>query len=90
MRFDGPQVSDAFGSLLTKGVTIEFLWNLVKCCKHARLRCRSNVALNAWLRRCFPNFKFEQVEKQGRDGKPYFGLKIVGTEGSIMDEDNEE
>ena len=56
---------------------IQKMWTLVKFAKHVRGRCRSNAALNNYLGRMFPAFRFEQVTKVREDGSSYPGLRIT-------------
>ena len=78
IKFAGKEVQEewlkAFGTSVT---TEQQMWVLVKLFKHARGRCRSNVAMNNWLKDCFPNFRFSQVEKTKENGEKYPGLEIT-------------
>jgi len=79
INFDNPKVGTEFEEAFGKpasSLTLRQLWWLVKFGKHVRGRCRSNAALNNYLRRNFPHAKFEEVTKTNATGERYPGLEI--------------
>jgi hypothetical protein len=87
MRFEGTQLQkefdEAFAKLgrLNKEIEISDLsprqlWWLTKFAKHVRLRCRNNAAFNNYMNRSFPHAKFQEVQKERKDGTKYMGLQI--------------
>lgn len=79
MDFDGEEVrkeyKEAFG-VETKTLTEAQLWWMVKVIKHCRGRCRSNAALNNYLKRNFDHAMFTTVDKINEKGEHYDGLVI--------------
>ena len=61
----------------TNSGLLQRAWMLVLLAKHARLRMRSNSALNNWFSSVFPELRFEQVQKTDRHGRSYLGLQIT-------------
>ena len=78
IKFAGNQVAEewleAFGFPITE-ISERGMWILVKLFKHARGRCRSNAAMNNWLRESFTGHQFKEVPKIV-DGESYKGLEI--------------
>lgn len=78
--FDDPEVSqqfeEAFGKPISE-LTVIQMWWMVKFAKHVRGRCRSNTALNNYLRRNFKHLDFTEVEKiNEKTGEKYDSLEI--------------
>lgn len=92
MRFDGENVRKEFEESFGGDFewTVRKLWWLVKAIKHCRMRCRNNNALNNWLNRNFPNFRFEQVTKTRQDGSTYPGLQITDRNTNETSEEEED
>ena len=70
MRFESEQVKTdfeaAFGMKL-EDITPQMARFLVCFSKHVRGRCRSNAALNNYLKRSFPELLFTEVTKEYKD-----------------------
>ena len=84
INFDGNQLSTEFLEVFGKPVaeiSVRQMWWLVKFGKHIRGRCRSNAALNNFLRRNFPHLQFREVDKTAPDGRHYQGLVINDVDG---------
>ena len=80
IKFASKQVAEewkeAFGFPITD-ISERGMWVLVKLFKHARGRCRSNTAMNNWLRDAFTGHQFNEIDKvDERTGKSYKGLEI--------------
>ena len=78
-NFDGADLTKQFEQAFGKPVsslTLDQIWWLVKFGKHIRGRCRSNAALNNYLKRNFAHATFREVTKEGPRG-PYTGLAVA-------------
>lgn len=71
------QICEAFG-IKPEQLTPSQIFLLVRIAKHCRLRCRSNAALNNWLKKGFPALKITTVEMQSkfRYNEVYNALRI--------------
>jgi hypothetical protein len=89
-RFDGPKEQKELASVLKPDLTIHDVWTLVKFGKHIRRSCRNNAALNPYLSRMFPGFRFEAIPKVAPSGKAYMGLRIVDKTTGLVTEDDDD
>lgn len=94
MRFDGSEVAamfqEAFGKPIQSLTPTQMRW-IVNLAKHCRGRCRSNAALNSYLKRNFSHLRFDQVPvtKLIRGVEQTFDvLKISDKTGKVVAEEN--
>ena len=71
------KLREEFKGIFKDGMSPRQIWWVVKMTKAARLYCRSNVAFNNFMNSVFDGIaKFEQVEKENKEGNKYMGLSI--------------